>query len=145
MIVARTAEGNPIGASVTNSNVILIKDGKRTAIPIPKVGETIPIHETSTDTYLIVKNENGKVSITTSETPDLPGVKVYTQNRNAQLEGNGEPARRKPEIAKPSIKMGIDIPAGFRDYGQKVMGHRAIINSDNVVMYETKNGWKRLN
>ena len=162
LVVARTAEGNPIGATVTNSNVVIIKDGKHTAIPIPEAGETIPIHETSTDTFLIVKNENGKVSITTSETPELsptPRVKtsptqqpnaqsqklrveIGTENRPVSQMKNEGPTTRTPDApAKPKLA----IPSGFKEYERKIMGKRAIINSDNVIMYESNGKWKRLN
>ena len=161
LVVARTAEGNPIGASVTNSNVVVIKDGKRTTIPIPEVGETIPIHETSTDTYLIVKNENGKVSITTSETPELSPtqhveasttqqpkmqelrVEIDRESRPVSQVNNGSPTTKTTTFAsKPNE---LAIPSGFKEYEQKIMGKRAIINSDNVIMYESNGKWKRLN
>lgn len=38
----------------------------------------------------------------------------------------------------------LAIPKGFKEYG-KIMGKRAIIGPDNVVMYESKGSWKRIN
>lgn len=99
LVVARTASGEPIGASVTNSNVIIIKDGKRTPIPIPKSGTTEPILETSTNTFLIIKNDNGKVSIVTSETPELPVVSNSTTQTAATS------VQSKPSTAKKRVEL----------------------------------------
>ena len=70
-VVARTADGNPIGAAVTNINVILIKNGQRTLVPIPEPGVKVPVYEQSTGNYLIIENKNGKVTVTTSETANV--------------------------------------------------------------------------
>ena len=98
LVVARTAEGNPIGASVTNTNVIVIKDGKHTAIPIPETGDTIPIYETSTDTYLIIANNSGKISITTSITPDLPVSNTANRASATSVRTNSVPQKRRIEL-----------------------------------------------
>ncbi|MGN0031024.1 MAG: hypothetical protein ACI37Q_03620 [Candidatus Gastranaerophilaceae bacterium] len=99
LVVARTASGTPIGASVTNSNVIIIKDGKRTLIPIPKSGTSETIFETSTNTFLIIKNDNGKVSIVTSETPELPEVSNSTTQTAATS------VQSKPSTAKKRVEL----------------------------------------
>ena len=70
-VVARTADGTPIGASVTNINVVIIKNGQRTLVPIPEPGTKVPVYEQSTGNYLIIENKKGKVTVTTSETADV--------------------------------------------------------------------------
>ncbi|MBO5385778.1 hypothetical protein J6A64_05630 [bacterium] len=68
--VATTADGLPIEAKVQGDVVIISKNGKETEIPIEK-GESIPVRETSTDSYLIIKREGFRITITTSDTPEL--------------------------------------------------------------------------
>lgn len=149
MVVARTAEGTPIGASVTQSNVIIKKDGKYTTIPIPKNGATEAILERSTETFLIIKNDNGKISITTSETPDLPTVTKTQeaqasrpQKQRVELSDNSSTSSSKSAV---SSKPQLEIPHGWREYGQKIMGKPAIVDKNGVIMYESKGQWKRIN
>ncbi len=141
LVVARTADGTPIGASVTQANVVLIKNGKRTAIPIPERGNSIPVRESSTDTFLIIHTDkNGKVSITTSETPDLPNVKTQTPPLTPKT--TAKPAAEK-RVTNPNTQS-LSIPPGYRENG-KILGKRAIINADQEVMYESGGTWKKLN
>ena len=141
LVVARTADGTPIGASVTQSNVVLIKNGKRTAIPIPERGNSTPVRESSTDTFLIIHTDkNGKVSITTSETPDLPNVKTQTPPLTPKTAA--KPAAEK-RVTNQNTQS-LSIPAGYREHG-KILGKRAIINANQEVMYESGGTWKKLN
>jgi len=141
--VSKTADGNLIKASVTQSNVIIVKDGKYTRVPIPENGAAESILEKSTDTFLIIKNDNGKVSITKSDTPDLPRTST---TRHVSQPTNSTPVRPAQTTTTSSVrpKPQLEMPAGFRDNGL-VLGKRAIINSEGVVMYESKGTWKRLN
>ena len=68
--VATTADGTPIDAKVQGDIVIISKNGKETQIPVAK-GDVIPVHETSTDTFLIIKREGFRYTITQSDTPDI--------------------------------------------------------------------------
>ena len=68
--VATTADGTPIDAKVQGDIVIISKNGKETQIPVAK-GDVIPVHETSTDTFLIIKCEGFRYTITQSDTPDI--------------------------------------------------------------------------
>ncbi len=72
----------------------------------------------------ITKKGNDLIAQTSSQTP-------ATQPASSQIQQKRASAN-------------IPIPQGFREYG-KVMGKRAIINANNVVMYETAHGWKKLN
>lgn len=148
VIVAYTAEGSPIGASITQSNVIIKKNGKYTPIPIPDNGTYQAILEKSTNTFLVIKNDNGKVSITTSETPNLVAVpekqsKLVSQSQKQQVELTNNSITQSKPVTSPKAQ--LEIPEGWRDYGQKIMGKRAIVDKNGVVMYESKGQWKRLN
>ena len=166
LIVARTVEGNPIGASITNTNVIVIKDGKRTAIPIPKIGDTMPIHETSTDTYLIVKNDNGKIFITTSKTPDLPISKATNQTMAASVSTNSVPQKHQVELnygkqsnkannsktsetsaPVPNAKPQLEIPSGAKYIDTvEIFGkpRRRIQMPNGEYLTEINGKWKKL-
>lgn len=168
-VITHTAEGKPIRATITQSNVVIIKNGKYIPIEIPKSGTSEAIRETSTGTFLIIKNDSGKVSIVTSETPDLPEIapspSKITTSKQMQPQLNTAPvAKKRVELSynnnstnvhtasntvstKPQSMPKPDalpIPDGFRENG-KVLGKRSIIGPDNVVMYERNGAWKRLN
>jgi len=143
-VVAHTADGNPIGASITNSNVIIIKDGKRTAVKIPEHGTEIPVHETSTDTYLIIKNDNGKISITTSETETLPQTRVTTGNETATLSNNR--AASRPAATRTS-RPALEIPQGAKLIDTvTIMGKqcRRIQMPNGEYLTEFGGKWKKL-
>ena len=64
---------------------------------------------------------------------------VDINNVQTQPTHHQEAIENTPQKPKP-----LAIPAGFKEYG-KVMGSRAIIGPDNVVMREYKGSWKRIN
>ena len=64
---------------------------------------------------------------------------VDINNVQTQPTHHQETIENTPQKPKP-----LAIPAGFKEYG-KVMGSRAIIGPDNVVMREYKGSWKRIN
>ena len=107
--VATTAEGTPIEAKIQGDIVTISKNGKETAIPIAK-GEEISVHETSTDSYLIIKREGYKTTITTSETPELDGV-VSTHSTNVEA-----PKVQPQPVAVPSkpkfLQSGVETEIG---------------------------------
>lgn len=124
LVVARTADGNPIGATVTNSNVIVFKNRKQTSIPIPKPDTTIPILETSTNTYLIIHNNKGKITITTSETPDLPTTLIKKESRINSNE----------QIPSPSPKR---VSLNY-DNGLTNTNNRPIVNNNSKTISKQK-------
>ncbi len=153
LVVATTADGNPIGASITNVNVILYKAGKRTAVPIPKDGTTIPVHESSTNTFLIIENKNGKISITTSESPDLTTLSTSASSTPKQSIQKDEiaSAQTKPTTSIrekiPAKSEPLPIPKGAKYvdtinlFGKQC---RRIQMPNGEYLTETKNGWRKL-
>ena len=152
-IVAHTADGSPIRASVTQRNVVIVKNGKYIPIEIPKSGTIEPILEKSTDTFLIIKNDNGKVSIVTSESPDLPNVSsatskvatpVKSQSTPVYKENSSNTVSAKPKTAsKPSL----EIPAGAKLIDTvTIMGKqcRRIKMPNGEFLTEFGGKWKKL-
>ena len=243
--VAKTIEGNNIDAIISSDDgsIIIRKDGKETIIEVEN-GKSELIHETSTDTYLIItKDNNGNVTVKTSETGEIPDIEpqqtshdeiseskaetvepeigtrpdvinantpvvidqMYGKDVKAMINPDGDVAVKLPngvsktyqlaegeskQISRsvtvkkengvvtfvnskfennspnvstinqskptstnnttesknitPKAASNLAMPQGFREYG-KIMGKRAIINSDNIVMREVNGSWKRLN
>lgn len=131
--VAQTADGAPIKARIlSDRNILIEKNGKRTEIPKPEQGDPLTIHETSTDSFLIVEMDAaGKISITTSQTPEL-------NRTNSTSETAHE--KPQPQTSAPAL----EIPKGFRENG-KILGKRSIVDSNNVIMIEKNGVWKKLN
>lgn len=168
-VVAHTADGAPIRASVTQSNVVIIKNGKYTPIEIPKSGTSEAILETSTDTFLIIKNDNGKVSIVTSETPELmpasnsttrttasaqsqPEAKPVTRKRvesygNTNTSRANTPANTVSSKPKPVSRPPLEIPAGAKLIDTvTIMGKqcRRIQMPNGEFLTEFGGKWKKL-
>lgn len=169
-VVAHTADGAPIRASVTQSNVVIIKNGKYSPIKIPKPGTSEAILETSTDTFLIIKNDNGKVSIVTSETPELmpasnsttrttasaqsqPEAKPVTRKRVELTYGNtntsrvNTPANTVSSKPKPVSRPPLEIPAGAKLIDTvTIMGKqcRRIQMPNGEFLTEFGGKWKKL-
>lgn len=150
--IAETAEGNPINAMLSGNNVVIEKNGKTVQISISELKEqgSIPILETSTDSFLIVNMDNyGRINITQSKNPNLN--KQFNNSTSKNLENTPEPkienitntpTNTNNNTAQKVSK--LEIPTGYREYG-KILGKRAIIGPDNKVMYEVKGAWKPLN
>ena len=150
--IAKTAEGNPINAMISGNNVVIEKNGKTVQISISELkGQgSIPVLETSTDTFLIVNMDNyGRINITQSKNPNLN--RQFNNSTSKNIENIPEPkiqnttntpTNTNSNNAQKVSKLGI--PTGYREYG-KILGKRAIIGPDNKVMYEVKGTWKPLN
>ncbi len=107
--VATTADGLPISAKIKGDVVIIEKEGKFTEIPIAK-GEEISVHETSTDSYLIIKREGYKTTITTSETPKLDGA---VPARPTKVETPAAQAQSGTTPSKPKfLQSGVETEIG---------------------------------
>ncbi len=155
LVVAHTAEGNAIGATITNVNVIIKKDGKYTNIPIPKNGENVPILETSTDTFLIIKNDNGKISIVTSETEELPDLAHVKQNQSnsgqktattENISANNMSTKQSDNYKQPA-KPPLEIPQGARLIDTvEIFGkqRRRIRTADGKILTEYNGKWHKL-
>ena len=154
-VVARTAEGNAIGATITNSNVVIKKDGKYTNIPIPKNGEIVPIFETSTDTFLIIKNDDGKISIVTSETEELPDLAHVKQNQSnsgqktattENISANNMSTKQSDNYKQPA-KPPLEIPQGAKLIDTvEIFGkqRRRIKTADGKILTEYNGKWHKL-
>ena len=154
-VVARTAEGNAIGATITNSNVVIKKDGKYTNIPIPKNGENVPIFETSTDTFLIIKNDNGKISIVTSATEELPDLAHVKQNQSnsgqktattENISANNMSTKQSDNYKQPA-KPPLEVPQGARLIDTvEIFGkqRRRIRTADGKILTEYNGKWRKL-
>ncbi len=132
--VSQTADGSSITARITqDGEIAILKNGKETRMPMLEPGDVVPIRETSTDTFIILKSDsNGRISAITSETEELPQVRTEVPRR---------PAQASSQTTTPSA---LKMPAGFKENGI-ILGRRSIIGPNNVVMLETKDGWKKLN
>lgn len=145
-VVTRTVDGVPIGATVTQSSVIIKKSGKYVTIDIPPKGGYEAVRESSSDTFLIIKTDNnGKVSVVTSETPELPNVK---QPKPETV----QPKKRftigeKPSVSsKPNSKPQLEIPAGAKFVENVSVGgkmHRRIQLSDGSYRTEYGGKWQK--
>ena len=136
--VAYTAEGKPIRAMISNGEVLIEKNGRTVMnIDFSEIGKGVSIRESSTGNFLNVKaDEYGRVSVTTSKEPEFDADSSSVQNISKNTPSQN--------IVRQNSRPKLSIPAGFRENGT-IMGMRSIINSNNEVMIESRNGWKRIN
>ncbi len=152
--VAKTIDGNDIDAMVSSrdGSAIIRKDGKETVIPVEN-GESVPVYETGTDSYLIItKDNNGRVTVKTSETGDIPDEKalsavsdVPTRAENISEKSTmTNPVKpkssfissRPTEIGK--LKDGAPVMASIKNrtsnnvYTIDVNGHRYILHPGEI-------------
>lgn len=146
-VVTRTVDGVPIGATVTQSSVVIKKSGKSVAIAIPPKGGYEAVLESSSNTFLIVKTDNnGKISIVTSETPELPNVKQL-EPEVVKPKSRFTIGADKHTVQNPSAKPQLEIPAGAKLFDNPViMGkpRRRIQMSDGTFMVEMNGKWKKM-
>ena len=146
-VVTRTVDDVPIGATVTQSSVVIKKLGKSVAIAIPPKGGYEAVLESSSNTFLIVKTDNnGKVSIVTSETPELPNVKQL-EPEVVMPKSRFTIGADKHTVQNPSAKPQLEIPAGAKLFDNPViMGkpRRRIQMSDGTFMVEINGKWKKM-
>lgn len=128
--VATTADGLPINAKVVGNDVVISKNGKETTIPVSN-GEQIPVYETSTDSYLIVKREGYKVSITRSATPELDDVQTSSVKTSVQ---QAQPQVSSSVASKPQTKVlnsGIEYEVGTIN-GRPLKAKYVSLSADRV-------------
>ena len=132
--VATTADGLPIKAKIQGDVVIISKNGKETEIPIAK-GEEIPIHETSTDSFLIIKREGFRTTITTSKTPELDGA---TPARPTAVEASTVQPQSVTPPSKPQTKVlssGVESEIGTIN-GRPLKAKYVSLSADRVATVE---------
>ncbi|MBR6723475.1 hypothetical protein IKL64_08480 [bacterium] len=132
--VATTADGLPIKAKIQGDVVIISKNGKETEIPIAK-GEEIPIHETSTDSFLIIKREGFRTTITTSKTPELD---VATPARPTAVEASTVQPQSVTPPSKPQTKVlssGVESEIGTIN-GRPLKAKYVSLSADRVATVE---------
>ncbi len=116
---------------------------------VERIGDIFTV-EVNGKQYQIASGQNVKLSDNVSLKCGKYGVTAeINQNTTPQRASNSgytETSSRNaaPSTTTPRTSNNLAMPAGYREYG-KVMGKRAIINSDNVVMYEANGRWKRAN
>lgn len=150
-VIARTTDGIPIGATVTQSNVIIKKSGKYVSIDIPKRGSYEAIQENSSGNFLIVKTDmNGKVSVVTSETPELPNVSVPPRTDNSVLKDSKVPSKdvntsRVSISSQAKTKAPLEIPTGAQFVDTVVIAgksRRRIKMPDGSIRTEYNGRWQ---
>lgn len=150
-VIARTTDGIPIGATVTQSNVIIKKSGKYVSIDIPKRGSYEAIQENSSGNFLIVKTDmNGKVSVVTSETPELPNVSVPPRTDNSVLKDSKVPSKdvntsRVSISSQAKTKAPLEIPTGAQLVDTVVIAgksRRRIKMPDGSIRTEYNGRWQ---
>jgi len=153
-IVAHTADGSPIRAMISNIDVVINKNGTLKFIPRPKQGCYITAKETSTDNFIIIKNENGKISTYTTdieppaETGTISSLKDKPQpqsNKHVEPTYKDKVSSTSTKTKKPDTTNLPPIPKGFRMYteGTPYMGKPTIINSNFEIMYLSNGIWKK--
>ena len=139
--VAKTINGDDIQAMLLqhDGSVKIIKEGKETIIPVEK-GESIPVFESGTETYIIITKDNyGNVTLQTSQTPDLPAHKqpvelVYNTTKSQ----TDKPVKQKPALEIPAGAKYIDTVTIFGKPCRR-------IQMPNGEYYTEMNGkWKKL-
>lgn len=151
--VATNADGKSIHACITpDGNVKILNNSKISNVTRPNNNSYTSVQEKSTGNYLLIMADNdGNISVQVSDVPEPRTNSIKSsQDVNVRNLDNTQEGRQSAHTSQVEKKVNsatqskLPIPPGFREHGQ-ILGRRAIIGPDNVVMYESKGVWKKIN
>ena len=145
--IAKTADDKSIYAMISGNDIIINKNGKQHNFSLDEIKESgsVTIKESSTETYITLNVDKfGRVSVTHTKNPPETSTNTSTNIQNDGPNFTSQNLDKNNTTGIPKRPAKLAIPAGYKEHGT-ILGKRAIIGPDYIVMYESNGKWKRLN